>query len=297
MQFHERSEHDMTTLQRFAKRLAAGLALVCALSSAAAAATPILMYALTEASSGTTPTTFGDTSSGTPANLTITYGASGVWTSVGAGNGFFLAGTASALSSSLGTTKVQTAMAGGTAATIQLVVDQNSGTGGDLFTLYSSALNPIIDVTLDSGNQEADVVLNNFHGSYGCGRFALPASGVYVLTVVVDTTLSGTAVVSCWSGTSSLTTRTFTAITASTALDAGESWTAGSGIRASMGNYPVASSAGTEKVYFAALYASALISSDVTADATALAANNDADPNAGVSASSAGMSPWDWGMQ
>ncbi len=86
-------------------------------------ATPLLLYKADEASSGTTPTTVGDSSAGTALPLTITCGTGAAWKSIGAGKGLGWAtsGNTGAVSGPLNGTKVETALAGATKATWEIV--------------------------------------------------------------------------------------------------------------------------------------------------------------------------------
>jgi len=244
---------------------------------------PLLLYLFNEAASGTGPTAVLDTSAGTAANATITYGT-GSWTSIAAGDGLSFATGGSALTGSLGGTKVQTALAGSTTMTVQLVVDVNN-TSGSYFTLYDTSLNPLIEIVIDFGNLEAQLSIANGGGAWTLGHLInFPSSGPFVATFVVDTNQSGGNKCLAWWGSTAADTIIVTDPSAGLAVDNGTSWTGGAGMKLGLGFW-VGGAQTAGRMYFAALYQAALSSSAVLAGAAALLINNDANPNASSGAS------------
>jgi hypothetical protein len=292
MQAHERSEPNMTTMQRFAKRLAAGLALICALTSAAGAATPLLLYTYS-AGSGTT---IADTSIGTAADVTATPGVSGAWdTSLGANKtGYNFASTATSVSGSLSGTKVQTALAGLQTVTVEMVIDsaQASNTYDGFLKLADGSDTALFGVTINQG--QGGLIFSAGEGNFpnDCAiKYAIPTSGVYVLTVVVDSTQATAAnrVLVYVNGTVQTPT-ILDQLGLNVALDSGVNW---STVVLRMGE---AGASPQGKNYYTAVYASALASGTVSANATVLASNNDADPNAASSPTFFGDPPGMWMM-
>lgn len=256
------------------------------LSSYASAATPLLLYLMDQASSGTTPTTINDTSTGTALNLTITYGT-GSWTSITSGKGMTFSATSGAVSGSLSGTKVATATSGATQATWEVVADTSSYTGfndiaglqntsfDDWFSLItgSSGVNEV-GVTGGGGTVWYDVTpgLHRFQAVYDSTQ----ATNTNRILLYVD---GAAATVD-----SSPFAPTYPA--QNTAIDTG--FTNYANNRVAIGCLV---SAGTQSyvgpIYYAALYAAALTSGDATSHNTALSATNgnDANPN-GVASTS-----------
>lgn len=241
--------------------------------------TPLLLYLFNEASSGTTPTLIDDTSTGTPANATITYGASGAWANIGAGDGLNYAATASAVTAALTGTKVQTAISGSLVATVELVVDStlSASSYDEYFSLHDNSGNVIVDVTI---NQVQGGLIFGVANAAGVIKYAVPLSGVYVLHVVVDTSQATAAnrILVYVNGTP-VTPSIIFQVPQNTAIDTGVNW---ANTVQSLGGF-LGAQFPNGLIYYAALYATALTSGQVATNAAALASNNDADPNNAVS--------------
>ena len=244
-------------------------------------ATPLLLYKLDQAASGTTPTNVNDTSAGTALNLPISYGTATAWTSIAAGDGINFDGTGSAVSASLSATKVATALAGATKCTLEFVVNTSSASnfkaiGG----IQSNAFDDICDVSI--GGASAQI---SFNWTGGAVAFDCPL-GLRHIMVVLDTTQASSTnrILAYIDGSAAAvnslpTPPTYPALNA--ALDAG--FTNWANNRFSLGCLTnAAGNPFTGPIYFAAMYAAALTSADAAAHSAALLANNDADPNAGT---------------
>lgn len=239
------------------------------------ATAPVLLHVFNEAASGNGPTLVHDTSSGTAANATIAYGASGAWTAVAAGNGLACAGTGSATTARLDGTKVQTAIQGSLTASVELVIDSalQSSAYGTYWSLYAASSYQILDLTI---NHAQGGLIWNIQDGAGEGTAVLPTSGVFVLRFDVDTSqAAGTNRVKVSVNGSPVTVTTNATIAQNTAIDAGASWTAGAGAKLGLGQF-FNSQFAAGVIYYAALY--------VTSpgdNSAALLANNDANPNGG----------------
>src|SRR3569832_2836950 len=105
-----------------------------------------------QASSGTTPTNVLDTGPATVVPLPITYGT-GAWTSITAGKGLNFGGTCGAVSAALNGSKIQTALAGATQVTFEVVVDLTNATGfNNIFGLQDAAGTNLIAGLLTGSN-------------------------------------------------------------------------------------------------------------------------------------------------
>ncbi len=244
-------------------------------------ATPLLLYKADEASSGTTPTTVGDSSAGTALPLTITYGTGAAWKSIGAGKGLGWAtsGNTGAVSGALNGTKVETALAGATKATWELVIDPGSDAANEVLAYFGgTGAYPIMFGIQRIATGEIIVNING-----GQAGYYTISSGVSVITVVVDTDQATPAdrVVLYQDG--SPIAPFLTSYPAQhQAIDALQTDYSQNVIALGCYSDPTIQPATGSSVYYAALYASALSSGTVAANATALAANNDADPSGGA---------------
>jgi hypothetical protein len=242
-------------------------------------ATPLLLYLFNEASSGTTPTTVGDTSSGTALNLTITYGT-GTWVSIGGGRGLNYVFTSGAVSATLSGNKVATALAGITGATLEFVADTTNYTGFNEFGgLNATGSQDVFTVLCGgAGNNQVGVA-----GAAGSAAWFDVTPGLHHFLAVQDNTQATAAnrlklYVDGVLATVNPSPFAPTYPTLNQSIDATFTNYANN-------NFCVGclTSAGVQSfvgpIYFAALYASPLTSSDASAHSTALLSNNDADPN------------------
>lgn len=241
-------------------------------------ATPLLAYKFNEASSGTAPTAILDSSAGTALNATITYGVSGAWTSIAAGRGLNYGGTATSVSGSLSGTKVQTALAGSTAVTVEWCIDSalSATTYDSYLEIVDGSSTHVISMTIN--HSQGGLIFSAAEGAFPNDcliKCTIPTSGVLVIHVVVDSTqaTAGNRVKVYVNG--SLQSITIVdQIGLNAALDAGFTWSTATLTMGAVGAAPLGIT------YEGFIYASALNSTEVSAHATAIAANNDADPNA-----------------
>lgn len=259
------------------RRLVA-VAVILLASSRAIAATPLLLYKMDQASSGTTPTTVTDTSTGTAVNPTINYGSTGAWTSITAGKGQNFDSTSGDKTGSLSGTKVATALAGATHASIEVVADTTANPGfGEMLGFESNAFDEILTLSTGNASFGTKVVNLNLNNTV---IVAVPATlGLHHFLAVVDTTQATAALRAIIYVDGTAPTPSTTAYPAQNAtIDAG--FTNYANDRIAIG---CLTNAGTQEfigpIYFAALYATTLTSTDATAHSTALLSNNDADPN------------------
>ena len=240
-------------------------------------ATPLLIYKYAEASSGTGPSAILDTSSGTALNATITYGASGQWTSIGAGRGLNFGGTATSVTGSLSGTKVQTALGGATAVTVEWCIDSalSSSTYDSYLEIVDGSSTHVVSMTVN--HSQGGLIFSAAEGAFPNDcliKCTIPTSGVLVIHVVVDSTqaTAGNRVKVYVNG--SLQSITIVdQIGLNAALDAGFNWSTATLTMGAVGAAPQG------VTYEGLIYASALNSTEVAAHATSIAANNDADPN------------------
>ncbi len=241
--------------------------------STVTAPTPLLLYLLNEASSGTTPTTVNDTSFGTPLNLTQ---SGATWTSIPAGDGLDFSGVNSgALSTAIAGTKVDTGLAGCTKATWEVVA--NRDTNNDYNTLAAISGERVNGqfVVVISVTSAFDVYWADAY----CGSLDISAlsAGAHVFTVAVDTTQATGSdrvklyVDGTFFGSYSLPPAQNTAISTTSPLFAAIACPAYIGIDQMF----------TGPEYYAALYANSFVPSPsaILSNATTLLANNDANPN------------------
>lgn len=244
-------------------------------------ATPLLAYKFNEAASGTAPTAILDSSAGTALNATITYGVSGAWTSIAAGRGLNYGGTATSVSGSLSGTKVQTALAGSTAVTVEWCIDSalSATTYDSYLEIVDGSSTHVISMTIN--HSQGGLIFSAAEGAFPNDcliKCTIPTSGVLVIHVVVDSTqaTAGNRVKVYVNG--SLQSITIVdQIGLNAALDAGFNWSTATLTMGAVGASPLGIT------YEGYVYASALNSTEVAAHATSIAANNDADPNAGAS--------------
>jgi len=236
-------------------------------------ATPLLLYLFNEGT-GATAT---DTSSGTALNATITPGASGAWTTAGTNKvGYDFAGTGTGITGSLSGTKVNTALSGGTKITLELVFDSAASTStyDEFLKITDGSSTGLIGATVN--HSQGGLIFSAAEGAFPNDcllKYAIPTSGVIVLHIVIDSTQAsaGNRVLVYVAG-SSVSPTIIDTLGLNAALDAAFNWSTSTLVFGEAGASP-------RKLYYAAIYASALTSGQVAANATALAANNDADPN------------------
>lgn len=246
------------------------------------AATPLLLYKMDQASSGTTPTTITDTSTGTALNLTHTYGG-GSWTSIASGDGLTYTATAGSVSSALNGTKVATALAGSHKATIEVVADTTSFTGFNQLMGFSATGAQGIFVVVTAGAAVNQVGIG---GAAGTAAWFDVTPGLHRFLAVQDTdqaTAANRLLLYVDGSLAPVDNTPFAASypTLSAAIDVGFTNYANNQITIGcLTSAAVESFVGP--IYYGALYAAALTSGDATSHNTALASNNDADPNAGA---------------
>jgi Concanavalin A-like lectin/glucanases superfamily len=235
----------------------------------------VLWLAKIDSPSSGTVSTISDSSTGTAVNLTCT---SVTGTSIASGVGASFGSSSGAVSGSLSGTKIATALAGATKCTLEGEFDTTSDAGFmDMLGLQATSF---------------DDFCSMFTGSAGASRVAIAAAaGIVYYTVtpgrhrfmaVIDTTqatntnrftlyVDGTAATVDSGVTPSWPVQ-------NTAIDSG--FTNWANNRLAIG---CLISAGVQSfqgpVYIAALYSSALTSTDASGHNTAISSNNDADPN------------------
>lgn len=237
-------------------------------------ATPLWLAKIDSPSSGTV-STIVDSSTGTAVNLTCT---SVTGTSIASGVGASFGSSSGAVSGSLSGTKIATALAGATRCTLEGEFDTTSDAGFmDMLGLQATSF---------------DDFCSMFTGSSGASRVAIAAAGGIVYYTVTPGRHRFLAVIDTPQATN---TNRFTLYVDGSAatVDSGvtPSWPAqNAAIDTGFTNWAnnrltigCLISAGVQSfqgpAYIAALYSSALTSTDATGHNTAIAANNDADPN------------------
>ncbi len=237
-------------------------------------ATPLLLYLFDEASSGTAPTDVHDTSPGTALDMPITYGGTGAaWTSIAAGDGFDYTATPASLirTATLGSTKVTTALAGTYKATLEVVLRGN--TAVDFVNVHTIFGIENLSFTLSLLGGTLQAFWNN--GNTELGYFNTLQDfwdgNVYVIHVAVDMTQALEADRCQYYVNGVLATRDFGGgSTQNEAIDASGSLNA------------TRVDAGVDceslELFYCALYADWLDATTITANATALLADNDAVP-------------------
>lgn len=260
------------------KRLLPALALLVSFAIGVChAATPLLLYKFNEGS-GTTAT---DTSTGTAASGTITPGASGAWdTSLGANKtGYNFNGTGTGTTASLSGTKVQTALTSTTKLTLELVFDSAASTStyDEFLKLSDGSGTGLVGATIN--HSQGGLIFSAGEGAFPNDcliKYAIPTSGVIVLHVVIDSTQATAANrVLVYVAGSAVTPSIIDQLGLNATLDTTFNWSTSVLFFGEAGASP-------RKLYYAAIYSVALTSGQVSANATALAANNDADPNGTV---------------
>jgi hypothetical protein len=232
----------------------------------------VAQYFLNDGSSGTSPTSIADSGPATTVGLTMTFGGSAAWTSLGTGKGliFDATGSSQAASAVLNGSKYQTAFSGATAMVVEFVSDVSSI--GCIASLADST----------NANQAFACVVNSAGAWLDCfiinGWYRFPyTTGRHVWHLVIDSTAAAGSRATLYKDGSSVAVNTiFTEITASAALDSTISnWTHNvmyiGGEAGSVGAAYL-----TGNVYYVALYTSL---STIAANAANLATNDDADPN------------------
>lgn len=238
-------------------------------------ATPLLIWDFREG----TGTTVNDRSAGTAANVTLTPGASGAWDTSGGANktGYNFAGTATGLTGLLTSTKVQTALAATKTITLEFVIDSaaSSSTYDEYFKLQDGSGNGIAGITVN--HAQGGLLMSASEGSSpnDCStKYAIATSGIIIGHFTVNTaTATATDRPKLYIAGSRVTPTVFDQIGLNVALDQGVNW---STVRAYFGE---AGAIIGGKIRYFAVYATELSAAEVSANATALASNDDADPN------------------
>lgn len=234
-------------------------------------ATPLLLYLLNEAASGTTPTTANDTSTGTAANLAITFQSGDGWATIGGGRGVqFFGSFASNLAKtgSLSGTKVQTAITGKTAACLELVATTTANSQG-LIDLDDAGNNHCFSTYIDSG--PTDIAVKAGDGQY---NFTVAAGLHHWMFAFNSGQPAGSRIKLAVDGSPVSPSSIANEVTSGIAIDVNMDWST-SYLQI---NDRDSFFAGETYFWFAALYASD-ITGTAAAHSAALLANNDADPN------------------
>jgi hypothetical protein len=251
------------------------------------ATAPILIWDFREG----TGTTVNDRSAGTAANITLTPGASGVWDTSGGSNktGYNFAGTASGITGLLTSTKVQTALSATKVVTLEFVIDSAASTStyDEYFKLQDGSGNGIFGITVN--HAQGGLLMSASEGSSpnDCSvKYAIATSGIIVGHFTVNSA-TATAIdrPKLYIAGSRVTPTVVDQIGLNVALDQGVNW---STVKAYLGE---AGALIGGKIRYLAIYAYEMNATDVAANATALASNDDADPNStGVSVALTGLS-------
>ncbi len=231
-------------------------------------------YFCKDGSSGTSPTTVADSGPATTVPLTMTFGGTASWVSLGTGNGlsFDASGSSQAASATLSGTKYQTNFSGATAMVVEFVSDV-SATGCVASLADSTNANQAFALVVNSSGAWLDCFIIN-----GWYRFPY-TTGRQVYHLKIDTTAAAGSRAQLFKAGSAVTVNTiFTEITASAAVDSTmTNWTRNvlylGGEAGSVGSAYL-----TGKDYYLALYTSL---STISTNASNLATNDDADPNGG----------------
>lgn len=238
-------------------------------------ATPLLIWDFREGSG----TTVNDRSSGTPANVTLTPGASGAWdTSRGANKtGYNFAGTATGVTGSLSGTKVQTALSGSTTVTIEFVIDSaaSASTYDEYFKLQDGSGNGVVGITVNHSQGGLLFSAGEGNSPNDCSiKYAIATSGIIVGHVTLNTgTAAATDRPKVYIAGSRVTPTVVDQVGLNVTVDQGVNWST------SKANFGEAGAVINGKVYYLAIYATELSAAEVAANAAALASNDDADPN------------------
>ena len=236
---------------------------------------PIVQWDFREGSG----TTANDRAPGTAQNVTLTPGASGAWDTSGGANktGYNFAGTASGITGLLTSTKVQTAFAGATTATLEFAIDSAASTStyDEYFKLQDGSGNGIIGITVN--HSQGGLLMSASEGSSpndGSLKYAIATSGIIIGHMVVDSTQATAANrVRLYIAGSAVTPTIVNQLGLNAALDQGVNW---STVRANFGE---AGALIGGKVRYLCLYGGAGTAAEVAANAANLANNDDADPN------------------
>jgi len=262
---------------------------VCALLalSGVARASLITQHLFNEASSGTTPTTVHDTASGTAFNLTAALASGAMWSTTTGGDAINFAGsnTDVATNSSVAGTKIQTALAGANTATFELVVDTASTTDDTIMFLADTVSGgSIFFFALNTTGTMVYVFAGD--GAYNCAF----TSSRHVWTAVYQSGASAGSRILLYKDGSAVTCSVVVEVTSNVGIDTAVTW---ANVRYDVGG-AFTTDAVNGKVAYEAIYSGIL--STISSNATALLANNDADPNTPVTPTLGGWAPWDWGV-
>lgn len=234
-------------------------------------ATPLGLWLFSE----NTGTAIGDTSTGTAVNLALTPGAGSAWGTNSGGVLYNFAGTATCESSggAGGLGKIATALAGATKMSIEFEVDISSSSGSQyVFYVGGQFGNWAVSVVPNAAGTACDV---NF--ADGLYSFAI-STGRHRIQVDIDTNGGATLCAKLWFDSSSVSPSFFFEPTTGAALDLNCSTWSDNLIW--VGHYG-GGNVLNGKLSILAIYSALLTGSDATAHNTAIAANNDANPNSG----------------
>lgn len=242
-------------------------------------ATPLALYLFNEASSGTAPTSIADTSAGTAVNLTPHYTGTAAWSSITAGNGLtYGTDENSGCSTAAGANKIQAALSGSTTMTWEFVMDYIGASHNalicDVNDLTSAQVAGIYTGNNGGGNGTQWEMWSDFSDPNPNFIFSVP-TGVTVVHLIFDSANATAADRGrlYYNGVRQTPTGgTTTTIPQNRTLVCNSSSVI---LLAHSGD--TFSPRGT--YYYMALYSAALSGADITANSTALLANNDANPN------------------
>lgn len=228
----------------------------------------IAAYKFDEASSGTTPTTAAD-SVASPVNLAVTYAGAGAWTSVTAGKGLNCVGGTKAVATAFGT-KLATAISGSLTWAIEMVCSFPLADSGEVLGVWGS--NPTYPLLHFQGN---DQVAYYSSGNEIIEWTQTGLTGPHAVTHVWDSAqvtannrfrvyIDGVQVPDNVSG--------FMTLNKTVSLASGD--------KLSVGQVEAGCPSGSA-IYWLAVANHAPATVEVLSRATALLANNDADPGGG----------------
>ncbi len=234
-----------------------------------------------------TGTTINDTAPGTAVNGTATLGTGGAWSSIASGKGItFGTGNAGIVTGSLASTKVATAFSGLKTASIEVRCDLAS-TGSTETMIYFG----------DNTGGAAGIMMQNDFGVvtlYACSTYVNSVdvgTGLHTYHEVVDTTQATAANrVLLYKDASTVSLAGSSYPAQNTAIDVGITNYANNRLSLGCEGAVSINQVASGKIYYGAWYASALSSGTISANHTALASNNDADPNGGASTATGGAS-------
>lgn len=241
--------------------------------------TPLVLYLLNEAASGTSPLSVAD-SAATPLNMDIVYSVNGAaWTTNSAGRCFGTEKGAS-LTKDATSTKLSATLGGTSKVTLIAQITRGAGAGtsnfGPLIALIDSDGADVVSFYASGNNIQVYTKLNG--DSAAAATYALGINITCTVAAVIDTTQATAA------------NRIKLYVDVSTAVADGSSGTTitqnstltfGSGTKINSGSYWVDANTfynADTKLGNVSIVADALSGAEIAAIATALNANNDANP-------------------